>query len=173
MRIKCNHCGYVWDTRSALKYVSCGSCLGKVPNPSYQGPGSLPAEVAVEKPLVEEEKVAKIMSDYLGVTLAFNDKVEIDGKTKTFDFISAEHKVVGELRRLEYGDTAPTSQMADSLSADIWLMQRLGKKWRKIIVGQGYRKYFEEYAKDYGPWIGDVEMYYIDDKDKVHKIQGK
>jgi len=32
MKLKCNHCGYEWDTKSKLKFVSCPSCMKKVRN---------------------------------------------------------------------------------------------------------------------------------------------
>jgi len=32
MKLKCNHCGYEWDTKSKLKNVSCPSCMKKVKN---------------------------------------------------------------------------------------------------------------------------------------------
>lgn len=28
--MKCNKCGYIWDTKSKLKMVTCPSCLVKV-----------------------------------------------------------------------------------------------------------------------------------------------
>jgi transposase len=37
MRVRCSRCGYEWETRSELKYVSCPSCLGKVQNPNWGG----------------------------------------------------------------------------------------------------------------------------------------
>ena len=46
-----------------------------------------------------------------------------------------------------------------------------GSKWRKIIVGSCNRKTFENYAKKYHPWLGNVEIYFIDDEGKVQKIR--
>ena len=36
MKIKCKHCGYVWQTKSKLKFVSCPSCMQKVKNVNYK-----------------------------------------------------------------------------------------------------------------------------------------
>lgn len=36
MRVKCNKCGYSWDSGSELKYVSCPSCISKVRNPAWK-----------------------------------------------------------------------------------------------------------------------------------------
>jgi len=30
MKVKCQKCGYEWDTKSKHIFVSCPSCLGKV-----------------------------------------------------------------------------------------------------------------------------------------------
>jgi len=30
MKIKCNHCGYEWKTKSKLLNITCPSCLKKV-----------------------------------------------------------------------------------------------------------------------------------------------
>ena len=32
MRLICNHCGYEWQTKSKLIWVSCPSCMKKVRN---------------------------------------------------------------------------------------------------------------------------------------------
>jgi len=37
MKLKCNHCGYEWDTKSKLKFVSCPSCMKKVRNIQQNG----------------------------------------------------------------------------------------------------------------------------------------
>ena len=33
-QIKCSKCGYEWTTNSKLLYISCPSCLTKIPNTS-------------------------------------------------------------------------------------------------------------------------------------------
>jgi len=30
--VKCSHCGYEWDTRSRLKFVTCPNCRLKTKN---------------------------------------------------------------------------------------------------------------------------------------------
>jgi len=32
MKIKCNHCGYIWKTKSKLMFISCPSCMKKTRN---------------------------------------------------------------------------------------------------------------------------------------------
>jgi len=45
------------------------------------------------------------------------------------------------------------------------------RKWRKLIVGMGNRETFEKYAKLYGPWLGDLEIYFIDNNKKLWNIR--
>jgi len=33
-KIKCHRCGYEWETKSKLAFVSCPSCMVKVKNPN-------------------------------------------------------------------------------------------------------------------------------------------
>jgi ribosomal protein L37AE/L43A len=35
-KVKCNHCGYIWWTRSNLKVVTCPGCGLKTPNPQFK-----------------------------------------------------------------------------------------------------------------------------------------
>ena len=34
--MRCNKCGYEWNTKSKMAYVSCPSCLSKVKNNSKE-----------------------------------------------------------------------------------------------------------------------------------------
>ncbi len=138
-------------------------------------PGRMPVEVVKKLPeRISHEKAAEIMSGFLGIPLACKQKLEIYGKEKNFDMVNTEHRIVGDLKRFEHKGTSPTAQK-DNVSAYIWLMEKLeastGEKWRKIIVGWGYRKFFEDYARNYGSWIGNVEICFIDSEEKVHKIR--
>jgi len=51
------------------------------------------------------------------------------------------------------------------------LEQSSGKKWRKFIVGLGNRETFVKYAKQYGPWLGGIEIYFIDENGKLETIR--
>jgi len=33
------------------------------------------------------------------------------------------------------------------------------------------RKIFERYAKNYHPWLGDVEIYFVSDEGEIQKIR--
>lgn len=36
IQIKCQYCGYVWETKSKMYMVTCPSCRRATPNPLYQ-----------------------------------------------------------------------------------------------------------------------------------------
>ena len=42
---------------------------------------------------------------------------------------------------------------------------------KKFIVGLGNKDTFEMYAKQYGPWLGDVEIYFINEDRKLEIIR--
>lgn len=121
---------------------------------------------------ISEQRMAKIMSEFLDIQLT-KEKLEIFGKQKEFDLVNREHRTVGDIKRPEYRGIP--SGVKDSISRDIWLMEKLeastGEAWKKIIVGWGNRKIFDSYADNYDLWLGDVEIYFIDNEEKVHKIR--
>lgn len=138
-------------------------------------PDRMPVEVVMKLPeKISHKKAAEIMSRFLGIPLACKQKLEICGKKKEFDMVNTEHRIVGDLKRFEYKGTSPRA-LEDNMSTYIWLMEKLaaltGEKWKKILVGWGYHKFFEDYARNYSPWISDVEIYFIDNNDEVHKIR--
>lgn len=140
-----------------------------------ESPDRLPTEVLEKIPEREDtdKKAAEIMSKFLDIPLT-KQRFEIYGKRKEFDVANVEHEIVGDVKNLGYKGSSPSAQM-EFMSEHIWLMEKLeastGKKWRKMIVGLGNRQIFETYKRRYDPWLGDVEIYFIDDEDKVHKIR--
>ena len=123
--------------------------------------------------VVVEEKARRIMSELLGVPLT-KKKLNIFGIQQEFDLVNERAKIVGDVKLYETKTSSPTAEI-DRISAYIWFMEKLElsskSKWRKIIVGFGNRKIFQNYKKRYGAWIKDVEIYFIDENDKVHKIE--
>jgi len=51
------------------------------------------------------------------------------------------------------------------------LEQLSRRKRRKFIVGPSNKNTFAKYAKLYGPWLGDVEIYFIDENKKLEIIR--
>jgi len=130
----------------------------------------------IHKPLTkhyDEETLRKIISEYLKIPLT-KAKVNICGKYKEFDIVNIEHKIVGDIKYYKFKGSTPSAEFS-TLSEYVWLMEKLEKctntKWRKIIVGAGNKRTFEEYAKRYGPWLEDLEIYFIDENNQVQIIR--
>jgi len=47
----------------------------------------------------------------------------------------------------------------------VWLMEKLEES------SDSNRKIFERYAKNYHPWLGDVEIYFVSDEGEIQKIR--
>lgn len=81
---------------------------------------------------------------------------------------------MGDVKHYTFKGSNPAAQFS-TISEYIWLMEKLeqssGRKWKKFIVGLGNKDTFEKYAKQYGPWIGDVEIYFINDDKKLEIIR--
>jgi hypothetical protein len=129
-----------------------------------------------KRPLHEEAEdlARKVLSNLLGISL-YKEDLKIFGKLKEFDLVNIKARIVGDVKRLT------TKGVASAEEADmckyVWLMEKLeastGWKWRKIIVGVGWREIFERFARNYNPWLSDVEIYFMDDKGNIHKIRDK
>jgi len=125
-------------------------------------------------PAIEaEEKARSIMSKLFGIPLV-KKKLEIFGKIQEFDLTNEEAKIVGDVKLYVTRTSSPTAEI-DRMSAYVWFMEKLESssqtKWRKVIVGLGNPKIFQSYARRYNLWLGDIEIYFIDENEKVHKIR--
>ena len=123
----------------------------------------------------EAEEQAKVaLSNLLGVRLQ-KEKLMILGKPKEFDLVNIKARIVGDVKRLTAKGV--TSAEEADMCMYVWLMEKLeastGWKWRKFIVGVGRWSIFERFARNYDPWLGNVEIYFIDDRGKVSKLRNR
>ena len=120
-----------------------------------------------------EENARGIMSKLLGIKLA-KKKLKVFGKMQEFDLVNEEARIVGDVKCYVTKTSSPTAEI-DRISAYVWFMEKLESssksKWRKIIVGLGNREIFESYKRRYDAWLGDTEIFFIDDSQKVHKVR--
>ena len=119
-----------------------------------------------------EEEARRALTELLGIPLT-KEKLLIFGKRKEFDLVNIKARVVGDVKR--YTTKNPTAEMKE-ISEYVWLMEKLEAstkwKWRKIIVGAGERSIFEKYVRNYDAWLGDVEIFFLNSKRKLHKLRG-
>ena len=133
-----------------------------------------PEQIETEKERFDPENVAReVMEKYLGVKLE-KRRLNIFGKYKEFDLVNVEDAIVGDVKYYTFKGAIPSAQFS-AISEYVWLMEKLeqssGRKWRKFIVGLGNRSTFEKYVKIYNPWLGDVEIYFIDDDGKLEVLR--
>jgi len=129
------------------------------------------------KPLATNEDVVReIMSDFLKIPL-YKERLNIFGKFKEFDLVNVAYRVVGDIKGFTYKGEAAAE--FSNIFEYVCLMEKLeqytGKKWRKIIVGYGRREIFERFKRRYDPWLGDLEIYFVDitgkKKYEIYKIR--
>ena len=129
-------------------------------------------EVGSEDRINPEEIAREVMEKHLSVKLE-KRKLNIFGKYKEFDLVNVEEAIVGDIKCYTFKGH-PTAEFS-AISEYIWLMEKLeqssGRKWRKFIVGLGNREIFEKYVKLYNPWLGDVEIYFIDENKNLEILR--
>jgi len=122
--------------------------------------------------VVDEDVARRVISEFLDVPL-YKERVNIFGKFKEFDLVNVAQRIVGDIKGFTYGGVAAAE--FSNIVEYVWLMEKLeqytGVKWRKIIVGYGRCEIFERFKRRYDPWLGDLEIYFIDEKLKVHRIR--
>ena len=120
-----------------------------------------------------ESQIRSIISKFLGISLS-KERLSIYGKEKEFDLANIENRIIGDIKSYRYSGPTPSAEFS-TICEYVWLMEKLeessGERWRKIIVGSGNREIFGKYARIYHPWLGNVEIYFIDDTGKVEKIR--
>jgi len=121
----------------------------------------------------EEERVRNAMSQFLAAPLR-KLKLKIFCREKEFDLVNVKAMIVGDVKSYSASSYEPSGKKA-TISECVWLMEKLEAstkcKWRKIIAGSGDFSFFKEYANNYGMWLGDVEMYFVDISGKVDKTR--
>lgn len=108
-----------------------------------------------------EDRARVFLEDLWDIELK-SAKMNINGKNKEFDFVNIERKYVGDAKN--YCNTSsgnvPNAKRS-TLNEYVWLLQKLGKDYKKFIVIGEDRKMADRYVKDYHLWLDDVEIYFF------------
>ncbi len=130
-------------------------------------------EVSGEDRINPGEIAKEVMEKHFGVKLG-KRRLSIFGKYKEFDLVNVEEAIVGDVKCYTFKGEVPAAQFS-AISEYIWLMEKLERsskrKWRKIIVGLGNKEIFEKYVKNYNPWLGDIEIYFIDEEKNLEILR--
>lgn len=123
-----------------------------------------------------ENWVKELIASYLGIKLG-PGAVLINGKPKRFDLLNEAERVVGDIKVFTYEGPVPAAEH-DNLFVYVCLMEKLerytGSKWRKLIVGAGRRKTFEDFIRRYRPWLPeDLEVYFVDSNGNIERLMGE
>lgn len=125
------------------------------------------------KKSMNEEKARRIISEYLGMPL-YKAKLNVCGKYKEFDIVNTGSRIVGDIKGFTFKGQVASAEYSNLIEY-LFIMERLekctGEKWRKIIVGYGRRKIFEDFARRYNPWLEDLEIYFIEEDGSVRRIR--
>ena len=120
-----------------------------------------------------EDWIRGLISSYLGLELR-PGAVLINGKAKSFDLLNEVEHVVGDIKVFTFKGPVPAAEH-DNLFVYVCLMEKLerytSREWRKLIVGAGRRKIFEDFVRRYRPWLpDDLEVYFIDSSGNVERL---
>ena len=109
-------------------------------------------------------------------TILNSGKININGKTKDFDLLNIDEKIVGDIKhyKMTSGGNNPSAKFS-VLNEYAWLMQKLeqfdNQKWKKIFVIGQDRKVVEKYISTFDLWLDDIEIYFCDSDSTLEKMR--
>ena len=128
------------------------------------------------KPWQQFEVVArKSIENELG-TILNGGKIDICGKSKNFDLLNVDKKIVGDIKhyKMTAGGNNPSAKFS-TLNEYSWLMQKLEQyqkqKWQKIFIIGKDPNVAKKYISTYDAWLDDIEIYFCDADGKLKKMR--
>ncbi len=126
---------------------------------------------------VEFERQARdALAKHLGVELRV-DKIDINGKLKSFDIVNKSQRIVGDAKNYETtsGGNTPSAKIS-TLNEYCWFMQMVEKynppgRWRKLLVIGEDKGLVQNYVKRHNKWIDDIEIYYFSYKNGIERVR--
>jgi len=119
-----------------------------------------------------ENNVRKILENYFKTKFPADGFVNINGKSKRFDFIDLKNKIVGDAKFYSFTKSGnrPSAKFS-TLNEYVWLLQKLPNSWKKFIVIGKDKSLVKKYVKEYKPWLENVAIFYSDGKSILNKIK--
>lgn len=123
-----------------------------------------------------ERKARDALAEHLGVEL-HNDKININGKWKSFDIVNKSQTIVGDVKNYKTTSSGnrPSAKFS-VLNEYCWLMQMVEKynpprNWRKLFVIGEDKDMLRRYVKEFDVWLADIEIYYFSRKSGIEEIR--
>ncbi len=122
-----------------------------------------------------ENLARKAIENELGCILN-GGKVIINGKTKRFDLLNTDLRIVGDVKhyKMTSGGNNPSAKFS-TLNEYAWLMQKLEQyekhTWQKLFVIGEDMDVVKTYVSTYGAWLDDIEIYHCSAKGILSKIR--
>ena len=90
-----------------------------------------------------------------------NEKVFINGKGKKLDLVNKKLKIAGDVKNYcnTKGGNSPEAKRS-ILNEYVWILQKLPKRWKKLIVLGEDISMAKNYIRDYDPWLNGVTFYF-------------
>lgn len=119
----------------------------------------------------EFEKQARMAAEKkFGICLP-QDRVDIKGKWKGFDLVNIREKYVGDVKHYSYTRTGNRPAAKFSTANEyVWLLQKLGKGFRKFLIMGEDEKLVRRYVAEFSPWLEDVQIYFYRPGNKLQRI---
>jgi hypothetical protein len=109
------------------------------------------------------------MSRHFGTAL---EPRSVPGVRKTFDFVSADGRVIGDAKfyTLVAGSRLPPAKFS-GIAEYVWLLGQTAAEHRFLIFGND-RRVSEEWLKRYGSHLAGIEFYFLDAAGELHLLRG-
>lgn len=119
---------------------------------------------------VFENDARNFLETVIGCSLRDIRGISINGKIKRFDILNKNKKIVGDIKQYSYTKSGNNlSGKISGLNEYVFLMQKLGREWRKILVIGEDESFVAEYIKKQKQWLEDVEVHFFK-RPNTHKV---
>jgi hypothetical protein len=119
-----------------------------------------------------EDRIRNLLEAFYQTSFPKDELVNINGKSKKFDFVDSKNKIVGDCKYYCFTKSGnrPSAKFS-TLNEYVWLLQKLPQDWRKFIVIGKDEKLVKKYVDEYTVWLNEVTIFYSDGKNKLKIIK--
>jgi protein gp37 len=125
------------------------------------------ASTAVVSPADFEKLAQRAMEALFGTPLAGS---RVDGIRKIFDFVSHDHRIVGDAKyfAMVQGERLPSAKFS-IIAEHVWLLEKTSAERRFLVFGND-RRVPIEWLERYGHLVRSVEFYFLDAAGRLQRL---